>query len=256
MSVLDTKRVLITGASRGIGRDMALAFAAAGAQVAICARSRSQLAVVSEAVGGDTTALACDVSDSQQVERLREHVLKKWTAVDILINNAGVAGSHKFIGHPDQLWHDMLAVNLTGTYLVTKAFAAPMLEQKWGRIINIASVAAKSGGKYIAAYAASKHGVLGLTRALAAEFAPYITVNAICPAYVDTPMTDEAISNIVARTGMTGEQARARLVESNYQKRLIRPEEVSALAVFLAGENSHGITGQAISVDGGMVRST
>src|SRR5690606_18050997 len=135
-------------------------------------------------------AVSCDVTDAAQVTALAKQVQDAYGGLDILINNAGAAGSHKFVTHPDELWHQMLAVNMTSVYYVCKAFAAGMLEQRWGRIINIASVASRVGGKYIAAYTAAKHGVLGLTRALAVELAPHVTVNAICPSYVDTPMTD------------------------------------------------------------------
>jgi NAD(P)-dependent dehydrogenase (short-subunit alcohol dehydrogenase family) len=127
-----------------------------------------------------------------------------------------------------------------------------MVERKWGRIINIASIASKVGARYIAAYTAAKHGVLGLTRALAAEFvADGITVNAICPGYVDTPMTDTSIENMIKRTGMTEEKAREFLAQTSPQNRLIEPEEVAAIAVFLAQESSKGITGQSINIDGG-----
>ena len=128
-----------------------------------------------------------------------------------------------------------------------------MLVQGGGRIINVASIAAKQGGKYIAAYTASKHGVLGLTRSLAVELAPGITVNAICPGYVDTPMTDESIANIVKKTSLTPGEARVFLEEKSPQKRLISPEEVAAVALMLAGDEARGITGQAINVDGGAV---
>jgi NAD(P)-dependent dehydrogenase (short-subunit alcohol dehydrogenase family) len=148
----------------------------------------------------------------------------------------------------------MLEVNLTGTYLMTKAVAPGMVERKGGRIINLASVASKVGATYVAAYTASKHGVLGLTRALAVELNSHgITVNAICPGYVDTPMTDAAVANIVARTGRTEEEALRILENTNPQNRLIAPEEVARVALMLAEESSRGITGQAINVDGGAV---
>ncbi len=150
----------------------------------------------------------------------------------------------------------MLSVNLTSVYFVTKAFVPSLIEQRYGRIINIASIASRVGGSYIAAYTAAKHGVLGLTRALAVELLPYnITVNAICPGYVNTPMTDASISNIVARTGMPESQAREALEKTNPQKRLIEPEEVAAGVVFLALDINKGITGQAINIDGGGVMS-
>ncbi len=174
--------------------------------------------------------------------------------VEILVNNAGIAESHKFLGHPDDLWERVLSVNLTGVYRVTKAFVPGLVERRWGRIINIASTAAKVGAPYISAYTASKHGVLGLTRALAVELAPYnITVNAICPGYVDTPLTDSAIDNITRRTKRSPEEARAYLESTNPQNRLIDPKEVAHVALMLSGESARGITGQAINVDGGSV---
>lgn len=253
---MQNKRVVVTGAGRGIGREIALRFAAAGAAVVVSSRTLPELEGVVEeveAAGGRARAVTCDVTDPEQVTGLAAEVEAWVGGADVLVNNAGAAGSHKFLTHPDELWHKMLAVNLTSVYYVTKAFAAGMVEREWGRIINVASVASKVGGKYIAAYTASKHGVLGVTRALAVELAPHVTVNAICPSYVDTPMTDASIANIVEKTGMTAEEAEAVLVKESVQKRLIRPEEVAALAIYLAQEEAQGITGQAINVDGGSV---
>ena len=148
----------------------------------------------------------------------------------------------------------MLAINLTSVYYVAKAFAPHMVERRAGRIITIASIASKVGARYIAAYTAAKHGVLGLTRALAAELAPYeITVNAICPGYVNTPMTDGSVTNIASRTGMSAAQARETLARTSPQNRLIEADEVEALAVYLAQDSARGISGQAINVDGGGV---
>jgi NAD(P)-dependent dehydrogenase (short-subunit alcohol dehydrogenase family) len=150
----------------------------------------------------------------------------------------------------------MLAINLTSVYSVCKAFAPSLVEQRWGRIITVASIASRVGDRYIAAYTASKHGVLGLMRALAVEMVPYnVTVNALCPGYVDTPMTDASVQNIVARTGMAESQAREALVKMSPQRRLIEPEEVAAMAVYLSLDISKGITGQAINIDGGGVMS-
>jgi NAD(P)-dependent dehydrogenase (short-subunit alcohol dehydrogenase family) len=255
--MLDGKRVVITGASRGIGRALALAFAQAGGIVALASRTAGDLAPVAAeiaAAGGTAYPIACDVTAPGQVARLREAALERMGGVDILVNNAGASDSHKFIGHPDELWHQMLAVNLTSVYYVTKAFTGDMAAQRWGRIITIASIAAKVGARYIAAYTAAKHGALGLTRALAAELvADGITVNAICPGYVDTPMTDDNVANIVRRTGMSADQARQALEQTSPQRRLIDPAEVAALALYLASEEARGITGQAINVDGGGV---
>ncbi len=254
---LSGKRALVTGAGRGIGRAIALALAEAGADVAVCARSSGDIEAVAEAIrkgGRRALAVTCDVTDPERVRQMAEKVNDEFGPIDILVNNAGRGESHKFLTHPDELWHEMLAVNLTSVYYVTKAFVAGMVERRRGRIINIASVASKVGGRYIAAYTAAKHGVLGLTRALALELAGYhITVNAICPGFVDTPMTDASIANIAARTGMSEEDARRTLEKMSPQNRLITPEEVAAVAVLLASDIAQGINGQAINVDGGMV---
>ena len=254
---LTGKRAVVTGGSKGLGRSIALALAEVGADVAISARHLPELEVVAaeiEGLGRRCLINRCDVTDRAQIREMAETVLAEFGGVDILVNNAGLAKSHKFLDHPDALWEQILAVNLTGVYLVTKAFAPGMVAQKWGRIINMASIAAKVGERYIAAYVASKHGLLGLTRSLALEFvADNITVNAICPGYVDTPMTEGNVANISQRTGMPEEKARAILENFSPQKRLIQPEEVAAVALLLAQENGRGITGQAINVDGGAV---
>lgn len=255
--LLAGRRAVVTGASRGIGRAIALALAEAGADVLVSARSEEELAALAEEIqarGRRSEAMPCDVTQPDEVARLAVRVTEAWGGVDILVNNAGAAGSHKFLTHPDELWHQMLAINLTSVYYVTKALVPAMVAQRWGRVITIASIASKVGAPYIAAYTAAKHGVLGLTRALAAEFVGQgITVNAICPGYVDTPMTDASVANIATRTGMSEAEARATLEKLNPQQRLIAPDEVAALTVYLASEASRGITGQALNVDGGAV---
>ena len=257
--VLAGKRAVVTGAGRGIGRSIALALANAGADVAVTARTSAELdTLVAEvqALGRRSLAVSCDVTDPEQVQYMASTLIEGLDGVDILVNNAGNAGSHKFLNHSDELWHRMLAVNLTSVYYVSKAFAPRLVERRSGRIITIASIASRVGGGYIAAYTAAKHGVLGLTRALAVELLPYnITVNAICPGYVDTPMTDGSVANISARTGMSEAQARETLAKSSPQHRLIEPEEVASIAVFLAQDSSKGITGQAINIDGGGIMS-
>jgi NAD(P)-dependent dehydrogenase (short-subunit alcohol dehydrogenase family) len=253
------KRAVVTGAGRGIGRSIALALANAGADVAVTARTDAELhKLVGEisAAGRRSLSVPCDVTDPEQVKYMASTLFEGLGGIDILVNNAGNAGSQKFLNHSDELWHRMLAVNLTSVYYVSKALAPKLVEQRSGRIINIASIASRVGGGYIAAYTASKHGVLGLTRALAVELLPFnVTVNAICPGYVDTPMTDSSVANISARTGMSEAQARETLAKSNPQHRLIEPEEVASIAVFLAQDSSKGITGQAINIDGGGVMS-
>ena len=253
------RRALVTGAGRGMGRAIALALAEAGADVAVSARTLSDLELLAadiESMGRRSLYVVCDVTDPEQVRDMAAAAIEGLGSIDILVNNAGSGGSHKFPGHPDELWHRMLLANLTSAYYVSKAFVPGMIEQRWGRIINIASIAARVGERYITAYTASKHGVLGLTRSLAAELVAHnITVNAICPGYVDTPMTQQSVSNIASRTGMSEEQARETLEKMSPQRRLIEPEEVAALVVYLAGDIAKGITGQAINVDGGSVMS-
>jgi NAD(P)-dependent dehydrogenase (short-subunit alcohol dehydrogenase family) len=254
---LHGRRAVVTGAGRGIGRSIALALAAAGADVAVSARSTAEIEHLAEelrALGRRALAVTCDVTDPAQVVHMAEAALVGLGGVDILVNNAGGATSHKFLDHPDELWHQMLALNLTSVYYVSKAIVPHMVARRAGRVITVASIASKTGARYIAAYTAAKHGVLGLTRALAAELVSYnITVNAICPGYVDTPMTDGSVANIVRRTGMSAAQARETLEKTSPQNRLIDPEEVAALAVYLAQDSARGITGQAINIDGGAV---
>lgn len=253
---LKDKKVIITGAGRGIGRDLAEGFAKAGAHVVLGSRSEREISAVAKAInqsGGTAHAFSVDVADVDQVNSFVANGIEALSGLDVLINNAGISGSHKFATHPDELWHKTIAVNLTGLYFVTKAAVQLMIAQKSGRIINIASIAGKVGSKYIGAYNASKHGVLGLTRSLAAELAPHITVNAICPGYVDTPMTEQTIANIIDRTGMSKEDAVQALTGGTPLKRLVEVDEITSLALLLASYAGRGITGQAINIDGGAV---
>lgn len=248
---------LITGGGKGIGEAIAVALAREGISVAVAARTEADVQRVASRIrdeGGEAIGVVCDVTEPVSIAAAIARVQSELGTISILVNNAGASGSHKFLDHDDALWYRMMDANLNSVYYVTKAVVPMMVQAQWGRIINIASIASKVGGKYIAAYTAAKHGVLGLTRALAVELNPYhITVNAICPGYVNTPMTERSISNIAARTQMSEEQARRALEKTSPQDRLISAEEVAAVAVMLAGENAGGITGQAINVDGGAV---
>jgi NAD(P)-dependent dehydrogenase (short-subunit alcohol dehydrogenase family) len=251
------RTALITGAGKGIGEAISLALAAQGLRVALAARTAADVERVAgriRAQGGQAFPVVCDVTQRESIGQAVAATVAALGPITLLVNNAGAAGSHKFLGHDDALWQYMLDINLTSVYQVTKAVAPMMVAAQWGRIINIASTASKVGAKYVAAYTAAKHGVLGLTRALAAEFvADNITVNAICPGYVDTPLTDRAVANITARTGRSAVEARATLEHVSPQNRLITPEEVAAVAALLASDSARGITGQAINVDGGAV---
>jgi 3-hydroxybutyrate dehydrogenase len=258
---LSNKIALITGGGRGIGRAVALEFAREGARLAIAARTAEQVEGVAKEIrnesGTDALPLVCDVSDVESVVRMFVSVAKALNrGPDILVNNAGIVETAPITKLTDELWHRHLSVNLSGTFYCTRAALPAMIDRGWGRIINIASIAGKSGAPYIAAYAAAKHGVLGLTRSVAIEVAEKgITVNAICPGYVDTDMTTRGVENISAKTGRSAEEALEAIKRMTPQKRLITTEEVAALALLLASEEGRGINGQAINVDGGTVLS-
>jgi 3-hydroxybutyrate dehydrogenase len=246
---LQGKKALITGASRGIGRAIALAFAKEGATLALGSRDLASLETLAKAIG-NARAVRLDVSDPESIARAREEV----GDVEILVNNAGIAKSVKVLAMDDAHWQEHLDVNLTGAFRVTRAFLPPMVRAKWGRVIQIASTAGKVGFAYTAAYCASKHGLIGFTRALALEVATSgVTVNAICPGFVRTEMAETAARNIAAKTGKTEEEATRWLEALSPQNRLMEAEEVASVAVHLASEEARGINGQAINVDGGAV---
>jgi 3-hydroxybutyrate dehydrogenase len=257
MNTLSGRRALVTGGGRGIGRAAALDLARAGAEVAVSARTRAEIdAVAKEAarLGVRTVAVAADVSRPEDVQALFREARAALGGIDILINGAGIAASAPLVRTSDALWRQILETNLSGAFYCLREALPEMAERGWGRVVNLASIAGKTGYPYISAYAASKHGLLGLTKCAALEMAARgVTVNAVCPGYVDTPMTDASVARIVEKTGRPAAEVRRTLEETSPQKRLFTAEEVSALVLFLCGEEARGITGQALSLDGGTV---
>lgn len=245
---------LVTGAGRGIGRSIAVRLSAEGYRVVLTARGREELEATASTCPHQAMVLPGDATDPAFVTELFEKVEADWGPVQALVLNAGAGESASLVRTTDEQWQRMLDLNLTAPFRFLRRALPPMLEAQHGRIVVVASVAAKIGEPYISAYTASKHGVLGLVRSAAAETAGTgVTVNAVCPGYVDTPMTQATVDGIVARTGRTPEQARAALDAKQPIGRLVTPEEV-ADAVLLC-VRSGAITGQGINVDGGAVQS-
>ncbi len=256
---LQNRIALITGGGRGIGRAIAHAFAREGAALAVAARTQEQVENVAKELTDQfqvqAIAIACDVSDGESITAMFGKFNEAFGhGPDILVNNAGIAESALLTRTGNDLWRRIQGINLDGTFYCMRAALPHMIEAGWGRVINIASIAGKTGAPYIAAYSASKHGVLGLTRSVSQEVASKgITVNAICPGYVDTDMTTGAVEIITNKTSMTKDQALDSLKKMSPQNRLITSEEVAALALLLASEEGRGINGQAINIDGGGV---
>ncbi|MFO1304475.1 MAG: SDR family NAD(P)-dependent oxidoreductase [Burkholderiales bacterium] len=248
------RHALVTGAGRGIGAAIAKALSDAGARVTLLGRNQASLDALAATLRGETCCAAADVSDADSVRAAFARARGRFGPIGILVNNAGQAETAAFGKMTLDLWHRMLAVNLTGTMLCSQAALPDMLAAREGRVVNIASTAALGGFKYGAAYAASKHGVLGLTRSLALEVADRgITVNAVCPGYVETDMMTAAIDNVVARTGRTREEARAYFASQNPQGRVVQPEEVASAVMWLVSDGAAGVNGAAIPISGGEV---
>jgi len=253
---LADQHAIVTGGGRGIGAAIATALAREGATVSVLGRDGGRLAAQVEALGGSgqAQAVTVDVADEASVRAAFAAVHGRFGRVDILVNNAGQAESAPFHSTDPALWQRMLGVNLTGTYLCTRAALPEMLARGTGRIVNVASTAGLVGYAYVAAYCAAKHGVVGLTRALALECAKSgVTVNAVCPGYTETDLVGEAVAGIVRKTGRSEAEARAALVARNPQGRMVQPAEVANAVLWLCLPGSAAITGQAIAVAGGEV---
>lgn len=256
MDQLNGKHALVTGGARGIGLAIARELLREGAAVTLTGRDLAALdgAVAALAPLGAAHRVRMDVAEPASVEQGMADAVRAAGRIDILVNNAGQAESASVGKTDDALWARMLAVNLSGTFYCSRAVLPGMLEAGWGRIVNVASTAGLIGYTYTAAYCASKHGVVGLTRAMALEVATKgVTVNAVCPGFTETDLGREAIANISARTGRSQAEATAALAAFNPQKRLVQPDEVAHAAVWLCLPASAAMNGQAIAVAGGEV---
>ncbi len=255
---LSGKTALVTGASRGIGRATALELARAGANLIVSARSVNeleQLQLELQQLGVKALAVPCDVLDDNSLKELEARA-SEFGGVDILVNNAGITQGVKFVDTSLELWTKIQRINVDAAMRLMQLTLEDMAQKKWGRVINIASIAAKHGLRYSAAYNASKHALLGLTRSVALDYAKTgVTVNAVCPGWVSTEMVEQTVQNIMQKTGRSREDAIASLVKDVPMGRMVTPEEVANLVVFLASNQAAAITGQGLNIDGGTVMS-
>ncbi|MGH7900051.1 MAG: SDR family NAD(P)-dependent oxidoreductase [Candidatus Binatia bacterium] len=258
MGSLDGRIALVTGSGRGIGRAIALAMAREGAEVAVTARTKGEIdQVVKEIEGGGSRGLAvvCDIMDRKAIKKMVADVIEHFGRLDILVNNAGgVYGKLAdmlTLTHDDQIFEDHLFLNLTSAYYATRTALPQMAKQNYGRVIFIGSGYAKTGGGTIA-YSAAKHGLIGMTRAMAHQVPPTITINTLCPGWTNTRLVKDFFETGSKELGVTPEALKAQAESTNVQKRLVEPEELGPMAALIASEaGGKAITGQVISVDGG-----
>ena len=252
MPTLKNRHALVTGGGQGIGAAVAHLLVMHGATVTVLGRRLETVQSLAAEQPAQLHAVSADVTDGAQIDSAFASARNRFGPISILVNNAGQAGSAPLLKTDAALWNQMIAVNLTGTLLCTQAAVPDMLDAAWGRVVNIASTAGLTGYAYVAAYCAAKHGVVGLTRALALEFAKKgLTVNAVCPGYTDTDIVRNSIANVVAKTGRSEAQARTEFTLGNPQGRLVQAQEVADTVAWLCGPAAGAITGQSIAVCGG-----
>lgn len=251
---MNDQHALVTGAGQGIGEAIARQLLARGARVTVLGRRADPLRKLVDEFPEQCRMELADVAQESEVKTAFAQAVSAQGAINILVNNAGQAQSAPFMKMDAALWQRMLAVNLTGTMLCMQQVLPSMAAAGYGRIVNVASTAGLAGYAYVAAYCAAKHGVVGLTRSLALEFATKgVTVNAVCPGYTETEIVRDGIARVVEKTGRTPEQAMAEFVKGNPQGRLVQPQEVADAVLWLCGPGAGAVTGQAIAVAGGEV---
>jgi len=249
---LSGKHAFITGGGTGIGLAAARVLAEQGVRLTLAARNFERVEEAASSL--DAHAVSVDVSSEASVEAAIDAARSRFGGIDILINNAGITPSAPLHKTSLAMWNEVLAINLTGAFLCTRAALPDMIERKWGRVVNVASIAGLIGDMYISAYCASKHGMIGMTRALAKEVARHgVTANAVCPGYVETDIVTRAAENIAAKTKLNEEEARASLYAGNPQGRLIQPEEVASLIGWLCSDGAAATNGAALPISGGQI---